>query len=252
MKPLFDATGEVLLVTGGASGIGEALARAYAAAGGTAVVLDVQRSTALADVPGVEQVLVDVSDREAVIAAVNDVVARHGRIDGLVAGAAVQPRTAVSVMDPAEWRHVLGVNLDGVVWACQAVLPTMLEQRRGSIVTFSSGLAHMGRGEASAYAASKGALLPFVKSLAAEVVDQGIRVNIIAPGVIDTPQFQAANPPGGEREHWARSTGIGTPDDVVGPLLFLLSDAATMTGSTLTRDRAFHAPERANYAGEQQ
>ncbi|GAB3436859.1 SDR family oxidoreductase [Phycicoccus ginsengisoli] len=240
MKTIFDATGEVLLVTGGAGGIGEALAEAYALAGGTSVVLDVGHSRRLEQLERVEQHRVDVADRQAVQAVVDATVDRHGRIDALVAGAAIQPRTPVAEMDPAEWQRVLGVNLDGVVWACQAVLPTMMRQNRGAIITFTSGLAHMGRAEASAYAASKGALIPFVKSLAAEVVDKGVRVNVVAPGVIDTAQFQAANPGGGEREHWARTTGIGSPDDVVGPLLFLLSDAATMTGSTLTRDRAFH------------
>jgi 3-oxoacyl-[acyl-carrier protein] reductase len=242
MRASFDATGEVLVVTGGARGIGAAAGRAYAAAGGNVVVLDVAPSEELAGVEGVEQVAVDVSDRDAVLAAVSDVAARHGRIDGLIAGAAVQPRTPVADMDPTEWRHTLAVNLDGVVWAVQAVLPTMRAQRSGSIVVFSSGLAHMGRAEASAYAASKGALLPFVRSLAAEVAADRVRVNVLWPGVIDTPQFQAANP-GSEREHWLKTTGIGQPEDVVGPLLFLLSDAASLSGSTLTRDRVFHAHE---------
>lgn len=242
MRVTFDAQGQTVVITGGSRGIGGALARAVGERGGTAVVFDVQPSAALEGCEGVEQLTVDVSDRAAVQAAVADVVARHGAIDGLVAGAAIQPRTPVATMDPDEWRRVLAVNLDGVVWACQAVLPSMIERRAGSIVVFTSGLAHMGRAEASAYAASKGALISFAKSLAAEVAADGIRVNIIAPGVIDTAQFQAANPSGGEREHWARTTGIGSTEDVVGPLLFLLSDAATMTGSTLTRDRAFSRP----------
>lgn len=239
VKANFDATGQVVIITGGANGIGAALARSLGAAGGTAVVFDIAHAKDLDDVPGVEQVTVDVSDRAAVISAVEQVLARHGRVDGLVAGAAVQPRTRVAEMPAEEWRRVLGVNLDGVVWACQAVLPSMIERRSGSIVVFTSGLAHMGRAGASAYAASKGALISFAKSLAAEVVEHRIRVNVLAPGVIDTPQFRAANPVGGEREHWQRTTGIGTPEDVVGPLLFLLSDAATMTGSQLTRDRAY-------------
>jgi len=243
MRAAFDATGEVLIVTGGANGIGAALARGYARAGGTAVVLDVVEAPQLAAEPRVEQQLVDVSDRDAVVAAVGDVHARHGRVDALVAGAAVQPRSDVATMDPQEWRRTLAVNLDGVVWACQAVLPRMTAARRGAILVFASGLAHMGRAQASAYAASKGALIAFAKSLAAEVVGSRVRVNTVFPGVIDTPQFQAANPSGGEREHWQRTTGIGTPEDVVGPLLFLLSDAATMTGSTLTRDRAFPAEQ---------
>ncbi|ADB52314.1 SDR family NAD(P)-dependent oxidoreductase [Conexibacter woesei] len=243
MRVSFDASGEVLVVTGGANGIGAALARGFAAAGGTAVVFDVAPSAALDGVARVEPQQVDVADRDAVHAAIAGVIARHGRLDALVAGAAVQPRADVAAMDPAQWRRTLAVNLDGVVWCCQAVLPQMTAARRGTILVFASGLAHMGRAQASAYAASKGALVAFAKSLAAEVADARVRVNTVFPGVIDTPQFQAANPSGGEREHWQRTTGIGTPEDVVGPLLFLLSDAATMTGSTLTRDRAFGREE---------
>ena len=240
MKASFDASGEVLLVTGGASGIGAAAAAAYADAGGTAVVLDITLSAELKGHDRLEQHIVDVADRHAVFACVNDVLARLRRIDGLIAGAAIQPRSDVLTTDPSEWRRILAVNLDGVVWACQAVLPAMIQQRSGSILVFASGLAHMGRAQASAYAASKGALISYAKSLAAEVVEHRVRVNIVFPGVIDTPQFQQANPSGGEREHWERTTGIGTPEDVVGPLMFLLSDAATMTGSQLSRDRAHH------------
>lgn len=235
MRATFDARGEVVVVTGGGAGIGAALARVVADAGGTAVVLDVEPGDGG---DGVEAHRVDVSDREAMRTTIDDVVRRHGTVTGLVAGAAVQPRTPVADMPEEEWHRVRAVNLDGVVWACQAVLPTMIEARRGSIVLFSSGLAHAGRAEASAYAASKGAIVPFAKSLAAEVAEHDVRVNVLFPGVIDTEQFGRANP-GSEREHWLRSTGIGTPADVVGPLLYLLSDAATMTGSTLSRDRAF-------------
>jgi 3-oxoacyl-[acyl-carrier protein] reductase len=238
MKAAFDATGEVLIVTGGARGLGAALARAYAQAGGRVVVFDVVDAPDLARDERIEIEHVDVSDRDAVAAAVDAAVARHGRVDALVAGAAVQPRTPVADMDPGEWRHTLSVNLDGVVWSAQAVLKHMRPARRGAIIAYASGLATNGRAEASAYAASKGALIPFVKSLAAEVAGDRIRVNVVFPGVIDTDQFRAANA-GAERDHWATTIGIGQPDDVVGPLLFLLSDAATMTGSMLTRDRAF-------------
>lgn len=239
MKSTFDATGEVLVVTGGANGIGAATARAFAECGGTAVVFDVAHADDLDGVDRIQQYRVDVSDRDAVFDAVESVLHDHGRIDGLIAGAAVQPRSEVVGMDPHEWRRTLSINLDGVVWCSQAVLPRMIWQRSGTILVFASGLAHNGRAQASAYAASKGALIAYAKSLAAEVADYRVRVNTVFPGVIDTPQFRAANPSGGEREHWAAGTGIGAPEDVVGPLLFLLSDAAAMTGSTLTRDRAF-------------
>ncbi|MEU4601451.1 SDR family NAD(P)-dependent oxidoreductase [Kribbella sp. NPDC023972] len=233
MKVTFDATGEVVVITGGAQGIGAALARAVTACGGTAVVFDVVK-------PGfdVDYVEVDVADRSAVGSAVRAVVSRYGRIDGLVAGAAVQRRTPVVELEPAEWTRTLQVNLDGVVWACQAVVPHMVSRRSGSVVVFTSGLAVTGYAGAAAYASSKAALTAFAKSLAAEVAEHRVRVNVAAPGVIDTEQFRGANA-GTDREHWQDTIGIGDPEDVVGPLLFLLSDAAAMTGSVLTRERAF-------------
>ncbi|MGV0645782.1 SDR family oxidoreductase [Mycolicibacterium sp. XJ2546] len=236
MKTSFDATGETLIVTGGASGIGAAAALAFARAGGKAVVFDLQEPE---DVAGVDYHYVDVADRAAVRSATKEVLAQHGRIDGLIAGAAVQPRMPVVDTPEDVWRQTVAVNLDGVVWSCQAVLPTMLAAGRGSIVMFSSGFAKFGHAQASAYAATKGALVPYAKSLAAEVVERRVRVNVVFPGVIDTAQFRAANPVGPEHDHWKRTTGIGEPEDVVGPLLFLLSDAATMTGSVLTRDCVF-------------
>jgi NAD(P)-dependent dehydrogenase (short-subunit alcohol dehydrogenase family) len=234
MKASFDATGEVVVITGGAHGIGAALAAAVVACGGTAVVLDVSAGA----VPGVEYVEVDVSDRSAVLQAVAGVIERHGRIDGLVAGAAVQPRSAVVDTAPEQWTRTLQVNLDGVVWVCQAVVPHMIEQRSGSVVVFTSGMAATGFPGAAAYASSKAALGAFARTLAAEVVEYRVRVNVIAPGVIDTEQFRSANI-GADLEHWRDTTGIGDAEDVVGPLLFLLSDAAAMTGSQLTRERVF-------------
>lgn len=239
MRTSFDASGEVLVVTGGANGIGAALARAYAAAGGTSVVLDIAASAELDGVERLVQKQVDIADRDAVLAAVDDVAAEHGAVDALVAGAAVQPRIEVLEMDPAVWARTLAVNLDGVVWACQAVLPGMIERRRGSILMFASNLAHAGLAEASAYAASKGGIIAFGKSLAAEVARHDVRVNVVFPGIVDTPQFRRANGKGA-REQWA-SIGVGEPEDVVGPLMFLLSAEATMTGSTLSRDRAYPA-----------
>jgi 3-oxoacyl-[acyl-carrier protein] reductase len=241
MRASFDAGGEVLVATGGANGITAALARAYAAAGGTAVVLDIEPS---ADLDGVERLVqkrVDVADRDAVFAAVSDVVAEHGAVDALLAGAAVQPRVDVVDTEPEVWSRTLAVNLNGVVWACQAVLPGMIERRGGAIVMFASNFATNGHPQASAYAASKGGLVAFGKSLAAEVGKHDVRVNTVFPGVIDTPQFRRANG-GTAREQWA-SIGVGESEDVVGPLMFLLSGAATMSGSTLTRERVY--PERA-------
>src|SRR5262249_26174379 len=127
----------------------------------------------------------DVSDRAAVIAAFAEIEAQFGRIDGLVCGAAIQPRAAMQDMDPEEWRRVAAINLDGVVWCYQAAIAGMITRRRGGIVAFTSGLAHQGWPAAAAYAASKAALIAFVKSAAKEVAEHRVRVNLIAPGVID-------------------------------------------------------------------
>ncbi len=239
MRAAFDGTGEVVLITGGARGIGAALAAACARSGATAVVCDVAvEDSPVAGVPGVELVALDVADRAAVQDVVTDVLRRYGRIDGLVAGAAVQPRTPVLDTDPAAWARAMAVNVDGVVWTCQAVVPEMVRRRRGSVVVFTSGMALTGFPGAAAYTASKAALIAFAKSLAAEVAEHRVRVNVVSPGVIDTAQFRHANQ-GGDLEHWRRTTGVGDADDVVGPLLFLLSDAASLTGSQLTRERVF-------------
>lgn len=243
MKATFQADGDVIVITGGASGIGRALARAAAVVGAHVVVCDVNQAamdSLVAEEPRIVVRRLDVGDRDAVITAFAEIEMQFGRIDGLVCGAAIQPRVRVDQMDPAEWQRVLGINLNGVVWCYQAAIRGMIKRRRGSIVAFSSGLAHQGWAEASAYAATKGALIAFAKSAAKEVAQHRVRFNLIAPGVIDTPQYRAANA-GPDDASWRNSIGVGAPEDVVGPLLFLLSDAATMTASLLSRDFAYPA-----------
>jgi 3-oxoacyl-[acyl-carrier protein] reductase len=243
MKAHFDAAGDVIVVTGGGNGIGRALALAAAAAGATVVVCDVDdaamQSTKAAH-SRIATMHLDVSDRAAVFAAFEAIEHQFDHIDGLVCGAAIQPRIAAGDMSAAEWERVMAVNLNGVVWCYQAAINGMIARRRGSIVAFTSGLAHQGWPKASAYAATKGALIAFVKSAAKEVAEHRVRFNLIAPGVIDTAQYRAANA-GADHERWRASTGVGQPEDAVGPLMFLLSDAASMTASLLSRDFAYPA-----------
>ena len=240
MKVVFDATGYVLVITGGSNGIGRALAEAVAAAGGKVVVLDTDKDglATLAGNPAIEGVACDVSERARVFEAIASIEAGHGHIDGLVCGAAIQPRTLIHEMPAEEWNRVQGVNLDGVVWCYQAVVPGMIRRRRGSIIAFTSGLAGQGWPMASAYASTKAAITAFGKSAAKEIAPHRVRFNVVSPGVIDTPQYRAANK-GADGETWKATLGVGQPQDVVGPLMFLLSDAATMTGSVLSRDMAY-------------
>ncbi len=240
MRARFDFTGRVVLITGGANGIGAALARAAARAGAAVVVADVDEAAAAtlargAYEPGaIEAHRLDVSDADAVAGLVEEVIERHGRIDGLVCAAVVQPLGPVVELDRGQWRRALDVNLNGVVWACQAVLPGMIARGSGSIVVFASGTADTGKAQSAPYTASKGAVVSFARTVAREVAPSGVRVNVLRPGRVDTPQFRAANPA-------MVTDGLDRPGDVVGPLLFLLSDAATMTGSMVTREQLYRA-----------
>jgi len=243
MRALFEADGDVIVITGGANGIGRALARAAAGAGARVVICDIDEAAmaaAKAESALISAVRLDVGDRSAVFGALHAIERDLGRIDGLVCAAAIQPRVPVQHMAEEEWRGVITVNLDGVVWCYQAVVPGMIGRRRGSIIAFTSGLALQGWPGASAYAATKAAIIAFAKSAAKEIAQHRVRFNLIAPGVIDTPQYQAANA-GADDARWRAGVGVGVPEDVVGPLLFLLSDAASMTASVLSRELAYSA-----------
>jgi 2-hydroxycyclohexanecarboxyl-CoA dehydrogenase len=249
MKAVFQSQGDVFVITGGANGIGRALARAAAAVGASVIVCDRDKpamASLRAEDERIETRVLDVSDREDVFRVFGDIERQYGAIDGLVCAAAIQPRVEVEDTKPETWRQVVDINLNGVVWCYQAVIAGMKARRRGSIVAFSSGLAHQGWPEASAYAATKAALIAFVKSAAKEVAEHRVRVNLIWPGVIDTPQYRAANA-GADHGRWQATTGVGQAEDVVGPLMFLLSDAATMTASVVSRDFVYPAqdPEQA-------
>lgn len=240
MHANFDFTGGVVIITGGANGIGAALARRAARAGATVVIADVQtdagRALAAEDhAPGaIEFEQVDVSKEPDVNRLVDAVRSRHGRIDGLVCAAIVQPIGEVVDVDPQTWERVLGVNLNGVIWASRAVIPVMREQSSGSIVMFASGTADFGKAGSAPYTTSKGAVASFARTLAREVAPWRIKVNLCRPGIIDTPQFRAANP-------GMDTSRLDGPEEPVGALMFLLSDAASMSGSMVTREMAWRS-----------
>ncbi|GAA3773067.1 SDR family oxidoreductase [Microbacterium kribbense] len=228
----FDFTGKVIVITGGASGIGAATARATAASGARVAVLDVNDELGQAVADEHENITfyhADVADHDETTTAIAKIVDRTGRLDGLVCCAIVQPLIPVIDMTPDRLRRVLAINVEGVFWACKAAAPVMMRQQSGSIVLFVSGTAEMGKPNSSPYTASKGAVAGFAHTFAKEVQPYGVRVNMLRPGIIDTPQFRGSNPD-------ADYTTLDKPEDVVGPAMFLLSDFATMTNSLLTRE----------------
>jgi NAD(P)-dependent dehydrogenase (short-subunit alcohol dehydrogenase family) len=228
----------VILITGAGSGIGAALARHCAREGATVVAVD-RRHDALLDKldartrSRIDLREVDVSDEPAVAALIADVKAKYPRLDAAVLGAAIQYRADLDKMSSAQWREVIDINLNGVFYCLQGIIPLMKAQRAGAIVAFTSGLALAGWPGAGAYAASKAALIGMIKSAAHELKDCNVRANVLSPGLRATPIFMDVSTQA-EREHYRQSIGIGEPEGVVPTLLYLISDAsANLTGTVI-------------------
>ena len=225
----------VILITGAGSGIGAALARHCAREGATVIAVDRRHDPLLGGLEAgarrhIDVRKVDVADEAAVAALIGDVKNKYPRLDAAVLGAAVQYRTDLDRMDSAQWREVIDINLNGVFYCLQAVIPLLKSQRAGAIVAFTSGLALTGWPGASAYAASKAALIGMIKSAAHELKAYNVRANVLSPGVRATPLFMDVSSEA-EREYYRQSIGIGEPDGVVPTLLYLISDAsANLTG----------------------
>jgi NAD(P)-dependent dehydrogenase (short-subunit alcohol dehydrogenase family) len=225
----------VILITGAGSGVGAALARHCAREGATVIAVDRRHDPLLEDLDAatrgrIDVREVDVSDEIAVATLMADVTAKYPRLDAAVLGAAIQYRTDLDQMTSAQWREVIDINLNGVFYCLQGVIPLMKSQRAGAIVAFTSGLALTGWPGASAYAASKAALIGMIKSVAHELKAYNVRANVLSPGLRTTPIFMNVSSEA-EREFYRSSIGIGTPEGVVPTLLYLISDAsANLTG----------------------
>ncbi|MBI3679080.1 MAG: SDR family oxidoreductase [Acidobacteria bacterium] len=187
----FDVSGQVAVVTGAATGIGEAIARRLAKSGATAVIADVDQAgaQAVADSMGKPHFAqpLDVTDRQSVESAVRSVVARTGRIDIWVNNAGIGGKAA-SIQDQTDedWQRIVAINLTGVFYACRAVIPHMLQRRYGRIVNIASIAGKEGNPNMVPYSATKAAVIGLTKALAKEVAKEGICVNAVSPAVIRT------------------------------------------------------------------
>ncbi|MBI3436063.1 MAG: SDR family oxidoreductase [Proteobacteria bacterium] len=225
----------VILVTGAGSGIGAALARHCALAGATVVAVDRRHDVLLDGLDGatrgrIDARDVDVADAAAVAGLIQDVDRRYPRLDAAVLGAAIQIRAHIDQMSAAQWREVIDVNLNGVFYCLQGIIPLFKARKSGAIVAFTSGLALNGWPGASAYAASKAALIGMIKSAAYELKEFNVRANVLSPGVRATPLFLDVSSEE-ERKFYRASIGIGEPEGVVPTLLYLISEASSnLTG----------------------
>jgi 3-oxoacyl-[acyl-carrier protein] reductase len=235
--------GQVSIVTGGAQGIGLAIAARLAAEGSALVIADLnaegaERATrSLSETgPAALALGADITSEEGRALIVSATLERHGRIDVLVNNAGILPRVPLMEVTPEVWHRTMQVNLDAAFFCSQAVLPTMREQGRGRIINISSMSARTG-GQASPphYATSKTGLVGMTRALARVVGAWGVTVNAVAPGMIDTEMLAALTPE--QRQWWLGQiplARLGTPEDVAGAVAFLASDDASyITGATL-------------------
>ncbi|MBO0735735.1 MAG: SDR family oxidoreductase [Alphaproteobacteria bacterium] len=239
--------GKVVLVTGGANGIGAAACRAFARAGARVAVLDLAARAAeavAAEITGrggkATAHRLDVADRGAFTAVAAAIAEASGGIDILVNGAGTTVRRMIAEMGPEDWDRVISVNLTGALNGIQAVLPHMRKRGGGAIVNVASIAGQrISFGGTANYTASKAGLLGLTRHAAYELAPDGIRVNAVCPGPTATA-FGGAAPSPETKAARARKIPLGRmcePEDIAGPIVFLSGDAARMiTGVALTVD----------------
>lgn len=250
-----DLSDRVVVVTGGARGIGRTIAERFRREGAHVVALDLAAALAdrgADDQPGgppsvpdgahavgahaLEVLACDVTDPASVRAAVDAVVARHGTVDVLVNNAGINVEGRVADLEWDAWRRCMDVNLGGTFLMSQAVAPVMQRAGRGRIINAASFAAIVPSVGSAAYAASKAAVVQFTRVLASELGPWGITVNAYAPGMVPTAMNGFATMPTADQDRLLDTLSIRrweTPDDVADVLLFLASDLAGYVTGTL-------------------
>ncbi len=240
----------VAVVTGGASGIGKASARRLAAEGAQVVLMDrvdpeVEAKAIEADGHPVWGVVADVADEAAVRAAFEAVLSREGRLDVLVNAAGISSPRSITIDEATveEWTRLCAVNLTGTLWCCRAAIPIM-RRGGGAIVNVASEIGLVGAPRSAMYGATKGAVIQLTRALAVDHAPDGIRVNCVCPGPVDTPLLRQsiarARDPAAKLRQEIESTllgRLGTPEEIASVIRFLVSDEASfMTGSIVVAD----------------
>ena len=244
-------SGKVALVTGGARGIGRGICQAYAAAGATVVVADVREDEARETAKAISgmAVALNVADMGSIFAGIATIEAAYGGIDILVNNAGIFNMASIDKITHEDYRQQYDVNVGGTIFTCQAVVPLMKRRGGGSIINLASQAGRRGEANQTVYCSTKAAVISITQSMALELARDNIRVNAIAPGVIDTPMWNVVdsqfavyeNKPVGQKKHEVGEVvplgRMGNPGDVAAPCVFLASDDARyITAQTLNVD----------------
>jgi NAD(P)-dependent dehydrogenase (short-subunit alcohol dehydrogenase family) len=252
MNDLFRLDGRVAAIVGGGAGIGRAVARGCAAQGALVVCLDVDEGRAAETAAGIRaeggrsaSARLDILDGPAVRSAMRQVVDEHGRLDVAVCTPGVNVRKPLLDYTDEDFERVVGLNLKGNLHVLQAAGRVMGEQGSGSIILFSSIRSVVVEPGQGVYAATKAGIVQMVRAAAAELGPKGVRVNAVAPGVVDTPltapikshpDWYGAYAARNILQRWAR------PEEMAGPTVFLASDASSyVTGAVLFADGGWTA-----------
>jgi len=240
---------QTVVITGGGGGIGGATSRRFGSEGARVAVFDLNLEAAEKVASAIrteggtaEAFKCDITDRASVNAAVAATEAKLGPIDVLVNNAGWDVFKPFTKTEPAQWDKLIAINLTGALHMHHAVLPGMAARKKGRIVNISSDAARVGSSGEAVYAACKGGLVAFSKTIAREHARHGITVNVVCPGPTDTALFadykEGAGNPEKLMEAFTRSIPlgrIGQPDDLPGAVLFFASsDAAFITGQVLS------------------
>jgi NAD(P)-dependent dehydrogenase (short-subunit alcohol dehydrogenase family) len=254
LKHIFDLSGKVAVVIGGASGIGEAVTIGAAKMGATVVCLDINQeeatrvsASASEDGCSCEAGCVDVRDAAAVEQAFSAIAKTHGSLDIVISTPSINVRKKILDYQDDELTRVLDLNIKGSFNVLRAAGRIMTARRRGSIVLFSSIRSLVVEPGQSVYAATKAGILQLARGAASEFGQYGVRVNCVGPGVIETP----LTAPIKDNQAWFDAYSAksvfnrwGTPEEMVGPTLFLASDAASfVTGTIIYADGGWLAQD---------
>ena len=247
-----DFTNKVALITGAASGMGAATTRLFTASGAHVVMVDRNEAWAnqvAQEIGALPPVVGDVSDSAFCDQAVATALERHGQLDILVNCAGVIVRSDALGTSDEDWHQVMNVNITGTFFMCRAALRPMLAQKQGAIINFGSIWGSVGGRGHAAYCASKGAVHQLTQALALDHARDGIRVNAVCPGEVDTPMMKAGRsvPPTAEslRQMADETIPMGRlaqPEEIAQVVLFLASEGASyMTGALVPVDAGYTA-----------